>query len=217
MWVPLTYGGGRRCDNQYSPLPHCSLFTSPYLRQAVPMLQKEGNGLKALWCVAQGRATEGSAALGVCTSLCSPQRGNGCITARHPTMWVATYLRRRSLRSLCRRLYNTGLSALLHPYEHGCIHPDGMRLEETCNRHCGRCPYAWLPLWPTYGRPCRDATARHPTMCVSPTYGGGRRCDNQYCSLFHCSLINLRQRLTTASDMVQKKATQKCVAFFESV
>ena len=44
-----------------------------------------------------------------------PQRGNAYVillgTARHPTVWGTAYLRRRSLRSLCRRLYNVGLSA----------------------------------------------------------------------------------------------------------
>ena len=61
------------------------------------------NGPKVLWCVAQGRATEGSAALGVCPSIWPPQRGIGVSghrpnsrpnhqvihlgMARHPTMW----------------------------------------------------------------------------------------------------------------------------------
>ena len=128
---------------------------------------------------------------------------------------------------------------ILYLYTHASVAYLRQAYERTSvTRHCGRCPYAWLPLWPTYGRPCpccrRGKWAESPMVCSPgqsdrrerrprcmpiylaaatrqwvyhgsssyhvgvPPYGGGRRCDNQYCSLSHCSLsISLLFVLTT--------------------
>ena len=153
-----------------------------------------------------------------------------CVLARHPTMWGPS-LRRRSLRSLCRRLYNVGLSAHCPTYgrlpslftlslftlsgmdkwaEGPMVCSPGQ--SDRRERRPGCMPIylaAATRQWVYHGSSSYHVPPLPTAALPSVALPQGRRCDNQYSPLSTISRRDNTKVLALASVPAGRAASHK--------